>query len=34
MNQWKTEFNLQEESPTMDSLFLFAYFSMYIMRRG
>ena len=23
-NQWKTEFNFQKESPTMDSLFLFA----------
>ena len=33
MSQWKTEFNFQEESPTMDSLFLFAKFTTAIMRK-
>ena len=34
MNQWKTEFNFQEESPTKDSLFfLFAKYTKRIIEK-
>ena len=33
MNQWKTEFNFQEEGPTKDSLFLFAKYTKRIIEK-